>query len=48
MVGFNRPLETIHFVCSRCGRKDVNVKTMLIDIDRPPKLHVWVAMPFKL
>jgi hypothetical protein len=48
VCGFNRPLESIRFVCSRCGRKDVTVKTMLIDIDRPPKLHVWALMPIKL
>ena len=47
IAGFGTPLESVKFVCSRCSRRDVIVKTMFVDHDRPPKLRVWTTIPFK-
>jgi hypothetical protein len=46
-VGFNKPLGSIKFKRGGCGRKDVKVKTVHVDPDRPPKVTVWVPMKFK-
>lgn len=47
VAGFGRPLENINFKCSRCGRRDVKVGTQFVDIDRPPKIHIWTLTRFK-
>jgi hypothetical protein len=47
IAGFGTPLESVKFICSRCGRRDVVVKTMFVDPDRPPQLRVWTTMPFR-
>ena len=31
IAGFGTPLKSVKFICSRCGRRDVVVKTMFVD-----------------
>lgn len=40
VVGWNKPLEIIHFKCKRCSRKDATVRTQFIDQDRPLKGYI--------